>query len=242
MNKVLVIAGLDPLGYSGLLRDTSMIHHLGFQSAAIVTALTSQTKTKFYKAQPANSTQLKNQLRATLPFSQYKAIKLGMLGNEKIVTTLAKTLKKNKYPFLVADPVFKSSSGGTLLTPKGISIFLKKLLPLCHIWTPNLHEASLILKRPVTSSEHMYAALFELYNTYHVPLLLKGGHLKSKIIDLYYDGKEIIEFRHKRVDKKTRGTGCALASLIAGFYAQKRNIKKAVIAAEQKLQEIIRYD
>ena len=55
-------------------------------------------------------------------------------------------------------------------------------------------------------------------------VLLKGGHLKNKMIfDILASRKEIKIFKNKKIKtKNTHGTGCTLSSAIATFLSQKK--------------------
>ena len=60
-------------------------------------------------------------------------------------------------------------------------------------------------------------------------VLIKGGHLKSKIIeDVFINKSEIKIFKHRRYNtKNTHGTGCTLSSAITTFLSCGKPIKKA---------------
>ena len=60
-------------------------------------------------------------------------------------------------------------------------------------------------------------------------VLLKGGHLKNKMIfDILVTNKEIKVFRKRKIKtKNTHGTGCTLSSALATCLSQKKNIVKS---------------
>ena len=60
-------------------------------------------------------------------------------------------------------------------------------------------------------------------------VLIKGGHLKSKIMqDIFINKNEILTFKNKKIyTKNTHGTGCTLSSAITTFFSCGKTIKKA---------------
>jgi hydroxymethylpyrimidine/phosphomethylpyrimidine kinase len=63
-------------------------------------------------------------------------------------------------------------------------------------------------------------------------VLVKGGHLPGKPVDLLYDGQTEIRFPGERIDSRhTHGTGCTLASAIASFMALGKDVPAAVESA-----------
>ena len=59
---------------------------------------------------------------------------------------------------------------------------------------------------------------------------MKGWNLNlnNNIIDIFYDGKDFIEVKNKRIDKVGHGTGCTLSSAIAANIAKGFELKEAV--------------
>ena len=60
-------------------------------------------------------------------------------------------------------------------------------------------------------------------------VLLKGGHLKNKMIfDILATKKQIKIFKKRKIrTKNTHGTGCTLSSALATCLSQKKNIYKS---------------
>ena len=60
-------------------------------------------------------------------------------------------------------------------------------------------------------------------------VLLKGGHLKNKMIfNILATKKEIKIFKRRKIrTKNTHGTGCTLSSALATCLSQKKNILKS---------------
>ena len=73
-------------------------------------------------------------------------------------------------------------------------------------------------------------------------VLVKGGHLKNKIInDVFVSKKEIKIFRNKKITtKNTHGTGCTLSSAITTFFSCGKPLKKSCELAIKYVNHAIR--
>ena len=137
--SILLIGGTDPSG-AGLQTDWQVVHHLNIQASSVVTAVTSQNEKGVFDQGILPYQQVKAQFDS-LNGIVFFAIKIGMLGNQHVIKAVVEFLKKQPNKTLVIlDPVIKSSSGGELLTAKGIKALLSELLPLVDLITPNRHE------------------------------------------------------------------------------------------------------
>ena len=122
------------------------------------------------------------------------------------------------------------SKGGTkLIDKKSINILKKKLLNKVSLITPNIPEAEILTEKKINSKEDMIFAAYTLLNLGAKNVLIKGGHLSSKImIDVFVNKKEIAIFKNKKIStKNTHGTGCTLSSAIATYYSCGKSLKKS---------------
>ncbi|MDO8519417.1 MAG: hydroxymethylpyrimidine/phosphomethylpyrimidine kinase [Deltaproteobacteria bacterium] len=227
--KILVIAGLDPSGNAGLLRDLQVMSRFPLTPYAVVTALTAQTRRRFFKANVVSPSVFSGQLKAVSPIGQFSAVKIGMLGNEKMVQTLIRFLKSRKNrPPIVLDPVCDSTTGGVLLTSKGRKLLYEKLVPLVSLWTPNLAEASHFSGIKIDSKTRMINAAQKLWSKRKVPALIKGLKHEGRVYDLLFDGKNPRWFSNSLIPGRHRGLGCALSSLISSNLAMGKKLSIAV--------------
>ena len=81
----------------------------------------------------------------------------------------------------------------------------------------------------INNKEDMILAANKLINFGAKNVLIKGGHLKSKVVeDIFLNKSEYKVFVSKRYKtKNTHGTGCTLSSAITTFFSCGKNIKKA---------------
>ena len=79
----------------------------------------------------------------------------------------------------------------------------KLLLPLCHLVTPNIPEAEVLTGYSISSKEDMIKAAEKILNMGAKNVLLKGGHLKNKMIfDILATKKRIKIFSKKKLRRK----------------------------------------
>jgi hydroxymethylpyrimidine/phosphomethylpyrimidine kinase len=133
---------------------------------------------------------------------------------------------------LVVDPVAVSKHGDSLLSDGTIEAIKTELLPLATVLTPNLYEAELLTGTRITDEGQMLAAAKALSAMGPRWVLVKGGHLPGRPVDLLYDGQAAIRFPGERIETRhTHGTGCTLASAIASWLALGKDVPGAVEAA-----------
>jgi hydroxymethylpyrimidine/phosphomethylpyrimidine kinase len=126
-----------------------------------------------------------------------------------------------------------STSGAYLLRKDARDAFIKRMIPLAWVVTPNLMEASMLSGLKVNSLEGMKKAAQRIYKLGAKHVVVKGGHLKGMAIDLLYDGKIFNEMKGPRIESKnTHGTGCTFASAIATFLARGDTVHEAVRKAK----------
>ena len=225
--NVLTIAGIDPSGGAGVYADIKTFSALGAYGCGVVAALTAQNTQAVTGSHTPPTDFLRLQLDTVFDDLTLHAVKIGMLGTDDIVRTVADRLAHFAPANVVLDPVMVAKSGDHLLARSAVALLREALLPQVLMITPNLPEAGVLLdaRAPDTVKEMRRAAekLRELQ-----PLsserwvLLKGGHLTGgELVDLLFDGDRMIELPAQRIDtKNTHGTGCTLSSAVAALLPQ----------------------
>ena len=109
-----------------------------------------------------------------------------------------------------------AKGGAKLINPAAISFIKNKLMKKVLLITPNIPEAEILSGKKIRSPIDMINAGKKLIKLGAKNILIKGGHLKSKImIDILINKKSVIEFKSKKYNSKnTHGTGCTLSSAI----------------------------
>ena len=242
--RVLTIAGSDSGGGAGIQADLKTISANGCYAMSVITALTAQNTVGVTGIHAVPVEFVAAQMEAVLSDIGVDAVKIGMLFSPELIRTVAENLQKFNIRTIVLDPVMVAQSGDKLLQDEAITALKTALIPLAHLITPNLPEASVLLGREITAAAQIEAAAIELAGLGCGNVLIKGGHPESgDSDDCLYIGSEkrIITFPGERIPtRNNHGTGCTLSSAIASFLAKGENVVTAVSHAKEYITGAIR--
>ncbi|UQX03463.1 bifunctional hydroxymethylpyrimidine kinase/phosphomethylpyrimidine kinase [Streptomyces sp. RerS4] len=239
----LTIAGSDPSGGAGLQADLKVFSALGAYGTGVVTALTAQSTRGVSAVHYPPPEFLESQLDELLADVRIDTVKIGMLGDARLVEVVADRLTRHRPRHVVLDPVMVAKSGDRLLAADSVVALRTRLLPLVDLVTPNLPEAAELLgEESAHDEEGMYEQARRLAEL--CPrVLLKGGHLAGEdSVDLFREGERTTWLSAPRVHtKNTHGTGCALSSAIAALRPQRPDWMGAIADAKSYLTEALRH-
>ncbi len=228
-SKVLIIAGSDSSGGAGIQADIKTVTALGSYAMTAVTAVTLQNTRGVKGILPVSKKNLQKQITMVLDDIGTNAVKIGMLHNTSIIKCIYKILKKYKLRNIVLDPVMIAKGGAKLVNENSIKHLKKLLIPLCSIITPNIPEAEVLTGYSISNKKDMIKAANKIINMGAKNVLLKGGHLKNKMIfDIFVSKRKVKIFPKRKIKtKNTHGTGCTLSSALATCLSQKKNMYKS---------------
>ncbi|MDP2969459.1 MAG: bifunctional hydroxymethylpyrimidine kinase/phosphomethylpyrimidine kinase [Deltaproteobacteria bacterium] len=233
MKRILTIAGSDSGGGAGIQADLKAITLLGGFGMSVLTALTAQNTVGVQGIHEVPASFVEKQIDSVLSDIGADAIKTGMLSNAEIIEVVAKKIKQYGVKTVVVDPVMISKSGSPLLRKDAQKALIKRLIPLAYVITPNLFEASVLTGLKVNSLEEMRKAAVQIWELGAKNVVVKGGHLKGRAIDILFDGTNYAEIESLRIKtKNTHGTGCTFASAIATLLARGEPVPEAVRKAK----------
>jgi hydroxymethylpyrimidine/phosphomethylpyrimidine kinase len=241
---VLAIGGLDPTGAAGTLLDVAAIRSVGFHGAAVNAISTVQDGKRFISSKSASAPEVHSAIKRVMQNLNVYAVKTGALGGSELVEMVALLAAEPGFPPLVVDPVFRSSTGGVLLDERGVASLRDVLLPKVSLVTPNLSEAADLTGLEITDLADMKEAAKQIVELGAKAVLIKGGHLKgNELHDVFLDnaGLEQVFVGKKIGSADVRGTGCALASLIAANIGTGLKIIDAVEQARNLLRTAIQH-
>lgn len=232
---VLCFSGLDPSGGAGLQADIEAVGAQGAHAAVVCTALTIQDTRKVYGFQAIDPAFLRQQADKVLADLPVRAIKCGMLANPEVVAMVRGVCADHPHLPLVLDPVLAANSGGSLADPRMVTE-LASLFACATVITPNSLET-----RWLAARDNLDAALARLHALGAKAVLLKGGHEPGPMIRnvLSVDGKTVQTSQWPRRPHEYHGSGCTLASAIAGGLARGLTLPVAVTRAEVWLQSTL---
>ncbi|MFZ0449319.1 MAG: bifunctional hydroxymethylpyrimidine kinase/phosphomethylpyrimidine kinase [Desulfatiglandaceae bacterium] len=233
MKRILTIAGSDSGGGAGIQADLKTITVLGGYGMSAITALTAQNTIGVQGVHPVPVDFIKLQMESVLSDYGADAAKTGMLATPEIVSVVAGQLERYDIRLLVVDPVMVAKSGDILLSEDARVAMGKILLPLAHVVTPNLPEASELCGFPVEDLDGMKKAARKIHELGSRHVLVKGGHLKGEAVDVLFDGKDFHLFHAPRLsNRNTHGTGCTYSAALATLLGQGFEVPEAVRKAK----------
>ena len=228
-SKVLIIAGSDSSGGAGIQADIKTVTALGSYAMTAVTAITSQNTTGVISIVPINAKEISKQIIFTCNDIKPDAIKIGMLHSSNVIRAIMNSLKKIKTSKIILDPVMVAKGGARLINNKAIYILKTRLMKKVTLITPNIPEAEALTKKRIYNVEDMIFAAKILLKLGAKNILIKGGHLNTKVVqDVFVNKKEIKIFKNKKfTTKNTHGTGCTLSSAIATYLSCGKLLSKS---------------
>jgi hydroxymethylpyrimidine/phosphomethylpyrimidine kinase len=241
--RVLVAAGLDPSGGAGLAADVEALLGVGARALPVATALTVQGPAGAfgYESVPARfvTAQIEGLFRGR--GARPAAVKTGMLGSGANAAALARLFGGGLLAGLplVVDPVLAASSGLPLLQDargRRPAAVLGPLLAHATIVTPNWPELAALSDAELGSDDDAVEAARSLGCA---AVLVKGGHRGGAAVDFLVRGREVRRFEGRRRPGTARGTGCRLASAIAGLLARGAPLDEAVGGAKKLVERYL---
>lgn len=223
---VLCLSGHDPSGGAGLQADIEALLAQSCHAAPTITALTVQDTANVIDFRVLDSAWVLAQARAVIADLPIAAVKLGMLGSVEMVDTVVKIMQQLPGIALVCDPVLRAGGGGSLGKDDVGYAMRERLLPLALIATPNLPEARILAELADGTADECAARLLPSCQN----LLITGGHGDEAEIHnrLYCQDGSRHDFTCPRLPGSYHGSGCTLASTLAGRLAHGEALISAV--------------
>jgi len=234
VRTALTIAGSDSGGGAGIQADLKSFASLGVHGTSVITCVTAQNTRTVGSIFPIPTTEIRKQLHAVLEDFDVRAAKTGMLFSAAIVRTVADELRRTRFP-VVVDPVMVATVGARLEQDDFRGALVDHLLERATLVTPNRQEAERLSGIRIATVDDMDAAARAIGSLGPKAVLLKGGHMRGPLVDVFYDGERIRHLRGRRLHKELHGAGCTLAASTAAYLALGQPLLRAVESARRKV-------
>lgn len=236
----LTIAGSDPTGGAGFQSDLRTFDKMGVYGLSVPTVLTAQNTEGVYSIYEVPCDFISEQLDVLLRDIKPDAFKTGMLYSAETVKAVALKIKEYSLDNLVVDPVTVSSTGVQLLEDKGLEAMKSGLFPFSRVITPNIYEASVLTGIDIRNEKEMKESAVKLKEQGCEAVIITGGHLDKKAIDMLFDGEEFLSLENERLEGEFHGTGCLFSSVITACLALGYDLKEAFIKAKETVWNAMR--
>ena len=236
----LTIAGSDSGGGAGIQADLKTFAVLGVHGTSAITAITVQNTVGVYDFLELPGQLIQAQISAVVEDIGVQSAKTGMLASPEIIEAVANSITRYQLRNLVVDPVMVAKGGAKLLRDDAVDALRKLLLPLAAVVTPNLPEAEVLLGRRISTLPERRQAARDLVALGARAAVVKGGHAEKDVIDVYWDGLELVELSAERMETaNTHGSGCVFSAAIAAGLAKGKDPLTAVRDAKAFITEAI---
>ncbi|MCH8619670.1 hydroxymethylpyrimidine/phosphomethylpyrimidine kinase [Undibacterium sp. TS12] len=241
---VLVFAGHDPSGGAGIQADIEAIAAQGAHALPVITALTVQDNDHAYAVHAVDVQIILQQAMTLVAKMPVKVVKLGIVAHKKNATAIASFIEnmKQQQPDLqvIVDPVLGSGHGDSLSLDDAV-VAIQPLLKVATLVTPNLPE----LKRLSPKSQDLHAQVGQLMQDMEADVLLKGGHANEAMVrNIWFQHGQwqtAQEWQWPRLPGEFHGSGCTLASAIAGQLACGADMGEALGHAQAYTQQSLQH-
>ncbi len=242
VHTALTIAGSDNSGGAGVQADLKVFSAFGVYGMSAVTSITVQNSFGVVSSSPVPSQLVYDQIKSVVEDIGTDAVKIGMLQTEENVIAVYQAVVDFDIKNLVVDTVMRSKNGKFLLDKSAVDTFIKKIIPVSDILTPNVDEAQLITGMEIKSIDEMKKAAVEISKMGTDTVIIKGGHLPQdkNVVDVVYHKGEFLLMEYPFVDtKNTHGTGCTFSSAITACLSKGIDPIKAIRIARAYVQGAI---
>ena len=226
----MVFSGHDPVGGAGIQADIEALASMGAHAASIVTALTVQDTINAYAVEPVATALLIQQARTLMDDIRPAVIKIGLIPDVATAEAVHTILTDLPGIPVVLDPVYKAGGGHDLQTRLTRDALKTLLFPLASVITPNVEEA-----RAFTgNADTLDACAMSLLETGCGHVLITGGDTDDEQVvnRLYANNRCLEKFVWPRLPDSYHGSGCTLASAIAGLLSHGHEPLSAVRQAQ----------
>jgi hydroxymethylpyrimidine kinase/phosphomethylpyrimidine kinase len=242
LKKALSIAGSDSSAGAGIQADIKTFSALGLYGTTVITVLTAQNTKTVSDIFVVPSKFFKNQLVDTINDIQPDVTKLGVLYDNSIIDIVHGTLSSSNFP-IVVDPVLVSGTGVKLLRDESFHNYVKKIIPLSYVITPNLKEAEIISGFKIQSQKEVIKAAERIIEFGAQNVIIKGiAFGNGEISDILVEkrDRQVTKINNKRLRiKETHGTGCNFSSSLSSFIAKGFSIKRSFYLANSFVAEAL---
>ena len=220
MKRVLAIAGSDCSGGAGVQADLKTFCAHGVYGMSVIVSVVAENTRRVLDVQDIRPDLILKQLDAVFEDIGADAVKVGMLSSPRCMRAVAQGLARYRPPHVVIDPVMFAKNGAPLMRPEAVEPFVRLILPLADVLTPNIPEAERLTGLRIRDMADMERAARAISAMGCRAVVLKGGHGSADATDVLFDGKAFHHYSVPRIaTRNTHGTGCTFSAAIAAGLA-----------------------
>ncbi|HEX9677261.1 bifunctional hydroxymethylpyrimidine kinase/phosphomethylpyrimidine kinase [Nitrososphaera sp.] len=242
MKVALSVAGSDSGAAAGVQADLKTFSALGVYGCIAITAITAQNTRKVSGVFEVPVDAIKAQVRAVMSDSPPDAIKVGMVYSIEIIEAVTGMLAGAKVP-IVLDPILAAGTGYGLMQKNALEHFIKKVLPICTLVTPNRMEAEKLSGVKIRDDGDVIRAAKRIRSLGAQNVIVKGGHAgKNVVTDILLEKSDkLIRMSNPRINiKETHGSGCNFSAAATAYLARGFDVAEACDRANEYVHNAIK--
>ena len=236
--NLLSIAGSDPSSGAGIQRDLRVWESMGHKGFTAITAITSQNSSEFLGVDPVPAKTVRSQIHSVLDDFTIDAIKVGVVYSNEIIKVVSEVLARYDIP-TVLDPIIHSTTGGRLLREDAVGGYVRTLLPLATVTTPNVTEASILSGVRIETQEDIVRAARKLVHKGSSGVIITGLKEKGRVYDCICTGADTRIISSDVMGAEVHGSGCTYSAALAAALASGDDMIKAALTAARHSRESI---
>ncbi len=240
---VVTIAGNDSDGSAGMPADLHSFYARGVYGMGLLTAAVAGNTTGIYAQQVMPLDFIQKQFDVLADDFDIKAAKTGMVANSDVMNLVADNLEKYNFGKIVIDPVISTKHGNTLMDEDSYNTFIKRLVPLADIITPNFYEQRKLTGLELNDLDEVKKGAKMLQKMGAKNVLMKGRHdgNEKEVTDLLLteDGEFHTFTKPLFKTDRVNGTGDTLSAVIAAELAKGNSLLDSVKIAKDFTYEAI---
>jgi len=216
--KILTIGGSDSGGAAGIQADLKTLTILGVYGMSVLTVVTAQNSVRVTDLYRLSPDLVASQLDAVLGDYGAHGAKTGFLGDADIISVVASKLEAYKLADIVIDPVLVNHKGKSMFQEPVTVATIELLFPIADLITPNIREAELLIGREIDNADSSESAARQLISMGPNNVLITGRRDGPDVVDLFFDGTTVTEFRSPWIETINRhGSGDTFSAAICAL-------------------------
>lgn len=241
---MLTVAGNDSDGSAGMPADLHAFFLADVYGMGILTAAVAGNSVSISDQTLMPVEFIKNQFNAIKTDFDVKATKTGMLGSQDVIRCFYENFDHKQLGKLIVDPVIITKHGDYLLAEEAYKDFVKLIVPMADVITPNIYEAQVLSGLKISSIEDMKKAAKKIQKLGAKNVVIKGKHdssLQKDVADIVFTEQgEFRTFTSTYVDTlRLNGTGDIFSATITAELAKGTDLLDAVELAKRLVHQAI---
>nr|AIF26601.1 putative hydroxymethylpyrimidine/phosphomethylpyrimidine kinase [uncultured bacterium fosmid pJB69A5] len=241
LSPILSITGSDSTGQAGIQADIRTASDLGAYAVTVITAITVQNRNGIRDLHFLPSELVVEQTKAIFSDLHPKAVKIGMLGDERLCRELRGEVIGCRH--IVLDPGFLTYLHNVTDLDLCISQFCRHLIPIASLLMLKCAEAEIILHKEIHSDDDMIEAAKELADMGAEWVFLRGStHAEGRLTALLYGPDTEVFYSSINTEGwQKHGVGGALSTAITTRLSLGDDMLTAITKAHEYLHHQIVY-